>query len=58
MFGMFLFRQSISNVPGDLLEAENRWLYSLFVLEYCNAVQRPMVGAFCLMHLASWNNFL
>ena len=61
VFGMFLFRQSISNVPGDLLEAGRIDGCTEFRL-YWNIVmpvQRPMVGAFCLIaFMSSWNNFL
>jgi ABC-type glycerol-3-phosphate transport system permease component len=61
VFGMFLFRQSMLDLPDDLLQAgridgctELR-LYWNIVLP----VQRPMIGAFSLIaFMASWNNFL
>ena len=61
VFGMFLFRQSMLDLPDDLLQAgridgctELR-LYWDVVLP----VQRPMIGAFCLIaFMGSWNNFL
>ena len=60
VFGMFLFRQSMLDLPDDLLQAgridgctELR-LYWDVVLP----VQRPMIGAFCLIaFMGSWNNF-
>jgi len=61
VFGMFLFRQSMLDLPDDLLQAgridgctELR-LYWDVVLP----VQRPIIGAFCLIaFMGSWNNFL
>ncbi|HIG55721.1 MAG TPA: carbohydrate ABC transporter permease [Candidatus Latescibacteria bacterium] len=61
VFGMFLFRQSMLDLPDDLLQAgridgctELR-LYWDVVLP----VSRPMIGAFCLISfMGSWNNFL
>ncbi len=61
VFGMFLFRQSMLDLPDDLLQAgridgctELR-LYWDIVLP----VQRPMIGAFSLIaFMGSWNNFL
>ncbi|MBT4504140.1 MAG: carbohydrate ABC transporter permease [Gemmatimonadetes bacterium] len=61
VFGMFLFRQSMLDLPDDLLQAgridgctELR-LYWNIVLP----VSRPMIGAFCLIaFMGSWNNFL
>jgi len=61
VFGMFLFRQSMLDLPDDLLQVgridgctELR-LYWDVVLP----VQRPMIGAFCLIaFMGSWNNFL
>ena len=61
VFGMFLFRQSMLDLPDDLLQAgridgctELR-LYWDIVLP----VSRPMIGAFCLIaFMGSWNSFL
>lgn len=61
VFGMFLFRQAMLDLPDDLLQAgridgctELR-LYWDVVLP----VSRPMIGAFCLIaFMGSWNNFL
>lgn len=61
VFGIFLFRQSILQVPDELLDAaridgcsEFRVYWSVVM-----PVSRPMVGAFCLMSfMGSWNNFL
>ena len=61
VFGMFLFRQTMLDLPDDLLQAgridgctELR-LYWDIVLP----VSRPMIGAFCLIgFMGSWNNFL
>ena len=60
-FGMFLFRQAITGVPNDLIEAGRLDGCTEFSI-YWNLVMplvRPMSGAFCLIcFLASWNNFL
>ena len=61
VFGMFLFRQAMLDMPDDLLQAgridgctELR-LYWDVVLP----VSRPMIGAFSLIaFMGSWNNFL
>ncbi|NKB67418.1 MAG: ABC transporter permease subunit [Candidatus Latescibacteria bacterium] len=61
VFGMFLFRQTMLDLPDDLLQAgridgcsEIR-LYWDVVLP----VSRPMIGAFCLISfMGAWNNFL
>lgn len=61
VFGMFLFRQALLDLPDDLLEAGRIDGCSEFGL-YWNVVMpvsRPMVGAFCLIaYMGSWNSFL
>ena len=61
VFGTFLFRQAIMQVPDELLNAGRIDGCSEFRL-YWNLVMpvtRPMIGAFCLMSfMASWNSFL
>ena len=61
IFGIFLFRQSMLDLPDDLLQAgridgcSELRLYWNVVLP----VSRPMIGAFCLISfMGSWNNFL
>ena len=61
VFGMFLFRQSLLELPDDLLQAaridgcSELRLYWTVVLP----VARPMIGAFCLISfMGSWNSFL
>ncbi len=61
VFGMFLFKQSMHNIPEDLLQAGRIDGCTEFRLYWNIAmpIQRPMVGAFCLIaFMASWNNFL
>ena len=61
VFGIFLFRQSILQVPDELLHAaridgctELRIYWDVVM-----PVSRPMVGAFCLISfMGSWNSFL
>jgi multiple sugar transport system permease protein len=61
VFGIFLFRQSMLQVPDELLQAaridgcsEFRAYWSVVM-----PVSRPMVGAFCLISfMGAWNNFL
>ena len=61
VFGIFLFRQSIQQVPDELLQAaridgctEFRTYWSVVM-----PVSRPMVGAFCLISfMGAWNSFL
>jgi len=61
VFGIFLFRQSMLQVPDELLQAaridgcsEFRAYWSVIM-----PVSRPMVGAFCLItFMGNWNNFL
>jgi ABC-type glycerol-3-phosphate transport system permease component len=61
VFGIFLFRQSILQVPDELLQAARLDGCSEFRI-YWNVVMpvsRPMVGAFCLISfMGAWNNFL
>lgn len=61
VFGMFLFRQSMLQIPDDLLEAGRIDGCSEFRLYWNVAlpVSRPMIGAFCLISfMATWNSFL
>ncbi len=61
VFGMFLFRQSMMQIPDDLLQAARIDGCSEFGLYWNIAlpVTRPMVGAFCLMSfMGTWNSFL
>lgn len=61
VFGIFLFRQSILQVPDELLHAaridgcsELRIWWDIVM-----PVSRPMVGAFCLISfMGTWNSFL
>lgn len=61
VFGMFLFRQSMMQIPDDLLQAGRIDGCSEFGLYWNIAlpVTRPMVGAFCLIaFMGNWNSFL
>ncbi len=61
VLGIFLFRQSMLQIPDDLLQAARIDGCSEFGLYWNIAlpVSRPMVGAFCLVSfMAAWNNFL
>ena len=61
VFGMFLFRQSMLQIPDDLLEAGRIDGCSEFGLYWNVAlpVSRPMIGAFCLISfMGNWNSFL
>jgi ABC-type glycerol-3-phosphate transport system permease component len=61
VFGIFLFRQSILQVPEELLQAARLDGCSEFRIywDIVMPVSRPMVGAFCLISfMASWNSFL
>jgi multiple sugar transport system permease protein len=61
VFGMFLFRQSMLQIPDELLQAGRMDGCSEFRLywEVVLPVSRPMVGAFCLIaFMGSWNSFL
>lgn len=61
VFGIFLFRQSILQVPDELLHAaridgcsEFRAYWSVVM-----PISRPMIGAFCLISfMGAWNSFL
>lgn len=61
VFGIFLFRQSIMQVPDEMLQAGRIDGCSEFRL-YWNLVMpvsRPMTGAFCLISfMGTWNSFL
>lgn len=61
VFGMFLFRQSIQQVPDELIHAARIDGCTEFGIYWriVMPVVRPMIGAFCLMtFMGSWNNFL
>jgi ABC-type glycerol-3-phosphate transport system permease component len=61
IFGMFLFRQSMLQIPDELLEAARMDGCTEFGVYWNVAlpVSRPMIGAFCLVaFMGSWNNFL
>ncbi|MCC5846561.1 MAG: carbohydrate ABC transporter permease [Verrucomicrobia bacterium] len=61
VFGMFLFRQSMTSVPDSLIEAARIDGASEFGI-YFNIIMplvRPITGAFCLItFLGSWNSFI
>ena len=61
VFGIFLFRQSILQIPDELLHAARIDGCSEFRI-YWNIimpVSKPMIGAFCLVSfMGSWNSFL
>lgn len=61
VFGIFLFRQSIIQVPDELLQAARIDGCSEFRIywDVVMPVSRPMIGAFCLMSfMGTWNSFL
>ncbi|MBE3068716.1 MAG: carbohydrate ABC transporter permease [Planctomycetes bacterium] len=61
VFGMFLFRQSMLQIPDELLEAGRMDGCTEFGLYWHLAlpVSRPMIGAFCLAgFMGNWNAFL
>lgn len=61
VFGIFLFRQSILQVPDELLQAARIDGCSEFRIyrDIVMPVSRPMIGAFCLISfMSAWNNFL
>lgn len=61
VFGMFLFAQSMRQVPDDLLAAGRVDGCTEFGLYWrvVMPVSRPMVGAFCLIaFMSSWNSFI
>ena len=61
VFGIFLFRQSILQVPEELLQAARLDGCSEFQIywDIVMPVSRPMIGAFCLISfMGAWNSFL
>jgi ABC-type glycerol-3-phosphate transport system permease component len=61
VFGMFLFRQSMLQIPDELLEAGRMDGCTEFGVYWHIAlpVSRPMIGAFCLVaFMGNWNSFL
>ncbi|HEX5322786.1 MAG TPA: carbohydrate ABC transporter permease [Capsulimonadaceae bacterium] len=61
VFGIFLFRQSILQVPEEMLQAARLDGCSEFRIywDIVMPVTRPMIGAFCLISfMGSWNSFL
>ncbi len=61
VFGIFLFRQAISGVPDDIIEAgriDGCGEFKIY-LTLVMPLVRPIIGAFCLVSfLGSWNSFL
>lgn len=61
VFGIFLFRQSIQQIPDELLQAARIDGCSEFRIywDIVMPVSRPMIGAFCLIgFMGAWNSFL
>ncbi len=61
VFGIFLFRQSIVQVPDELLQAARIDGCSEFRIywDIVMPISRPMIGAFSLMSfMGTWNSFL
>jgi ABC-type glycerol-3-phosphate transport system permease component len=61
VFGMFLFRQSMLQIPDEMIEAARVDGCSEFGVYWNIAVpvSRPMIGAFCLLaFMTTWNSFL
>ena len=61
VFGIFLFRQAILQVPDEMLDAARIDGCSEFRIywDVVMPVSRPMVGAFCLIaFMGAWNSFL
>jgi ABC-type glycerol-3-phosphate transport system permease component len=61
VFGIFLFRQAILQVPDELLHAARIDGCSEFRIywDVVMPISRPMVGAFCLISfMGAWNSFL
>jgi ABC-type glycerol-3-phosphate transport system permease component len=61
VFGIFLFRQAILQVPDELLHAARIDGCSEFRIywDIVMPISRPMVGAFCLISfMGTWNAFL
>jgi len=61
VFGIFLFRQSMQQLPDELLEVARIDGCSEFRIfwEVALPLSRPMVGAFCLIaFMGNWNSFM
>lgn len=61
VFGIFLFRQSILQLPNELMHAGRIDGCTEFRLywDIVMPVSRPMIGAFCLISfMGAWNSFL
>jgi ABC-type glycerol-3-phosphate transport system permease component len=61
VFGIFLFRQSILQIPDELLQAARIDGCSEFRIywDVIMPVSRPIIGAFCLISfMGTWNSFL
>lgn len=61
VFGIFLFRQAILQVPDEMLHAARIDGASEFRIywDVVMPVSRPMIGAFCLISfMGAWNSFL
>ncbi len=61
VFGIFLFRQAMTQVPDEMIHAARIDGASEFQIYWgiVMPVVRPMVGAFCLISfMGAWNNFL
>jgi len=61
VFGIFLFRQAILQVPDELMHAARIDGCSEFRIywDVIMPVSRPMIGAFCLISfMGAWNGFL
>jgi len=61
VFGIFLFRQSIIQLPDELIHAARIDGCSEFRIywDIVMPVTRPMIGAFCLISfMGAWNSFL
>lgn len=61
VFGIFLFRQSMLQVPDELLHAARIDGCSEFRIywDIVMPISLPMIGAFCLLtFMGTWNNFL
>ncbi len=61
VFGIFLFRQAIMQVPDEMLHAARIDGASEFRIywDVVMPVSRPMIGAFCLISfMGAWNSFL
>ena len=61
VFGIFLFRQSITQIPDELMQVARIDGCSEFRIfwEIILPLSRPMIGAFCLIaYMGSWNSFI